>query len=289
MQTEIILSKQALHFLPAPEADMPVFHWAHANGYSGKTYSSLLAPLQNQMHVYAWDARGHGQSTLEADPQAHDSWHIYCDDLIKVLERLVERHKKPIFLGGHSMGATISLMLAAQRPDLLAGLIFVDPVSFPAYFLIMDKVLLRLTGKSSKTAYVDAALKRRRVFDSAEEMFQRYHGRAVFKTWQDAFLTDYIKYASQPCAQGLMLSCDPKWEAANFAAQKNRSHKHLKKLKSPFVFLKGEKNSTAIHSRTFKRHPYCQHYEVIRASTHFLPMEHPEQVRAAILNRLMTG
>src|SRR6056300_1475446 len=47
-------------------AGAPVLHWAHANGFNGRTYAPLLAPLAEHFHIYASDARGHGLSTLPA-------------------------------------------------------------------------------------------------------------------------------------------------------------------------------------------------------------------------------
>ncbi|MGC6472955.1 MAG: alpha/beta fold hydrolase [Parvibaculales bacterium] len=289
MQKEMILPQQALHGLTSAQADAPVFHWAHANGFCAKTYTTLLTPLEAHAHVYAWDARGHGETDLPADPATHKDWQVYKDDLIAVLEQLVARHQRPVYLGGHSMGGTTSLMAAAERPDLVAGLIFVDLVIFPDYFIRFDKLLSRLTGKSYQDIFVQPALRRRRVFASAEAMYDRYHGRGTFRTWQDAFLRDYVAHATQPDPDGLRLRCEPEWEAANFAAHNRRPYDDLKKLTSPFVLLKGEKGSTTRHPGAFRRHRFCRHYEEIPGSTHMLPMEFPQQVRDAVLDWLMVS
>ena len=289
MQKEFIVPQQALHSLMASRADAPVFHWAHANGFCGKTYSTLLAPLKERAHVYAWDARGHGETELTADPSAHKDWQTYKDDLIAVLERLVTRHQKPVFLGGHSMGGTTSLMAAAERPDLVAGLVFVDLVIFPDYYIKLDRLQSLVTGKSSKDFFVKPALRRRRIFASAQEMYDRYHGRGTFRTWQDVFLHDYIAHATRPVAEGLRLRCEPEWEAANFAAQNPRPFSYLKKLRCPFALLKGEKGSTTRHPGMFERHDYCRHYEEIPGSTHMLPMEFPQKVRDAVVNLLVSA
>ena len=53
-------------------SERPVLHWAHANGFNGRTYDPLLSPLAAQFDVYAWDARGHGLSTFAAEPKKKD-------------------------------------------------------------------------------------------------------------------------------------------------------------------------------------------------------------------------
>ncbi|MGC6512610.1 MAG: alpha/beta fold hydrolase [Parvibaculales bacterium] len=289
MQKEMLVPHQAVHSLPAMPSEAPVFHWAHANGFCARTYTTLLAPLRDHAHVYAWDARGHGETELPADPAAHRNWQVYKHDLIAVLEQLVARHQKPVYIGGHSMGGTTSLMAAAERPDLVAGLLFVDPVIFPDYFMTVDKYLSRFTGKSFQDMFVKPALRRRRVFASAEAMYERYRGRGTFRSWQDAFLRDYVAYATRPVAEGLRLRCEPEWEAANFAARNRRPFDDLKKLSSPFVVLKGETGSTTRHPGAFKRHGFCLHYEEIPGSTHMLPMEFPDRVRAVVLEKLMVS
>ena len=56
------------------------------------------------------------------------SWYIYRDDLEKLVSHLADEKGQKIWLGGHSMGGCASVLLAAKRPDLVAGLILTDPV-----------------------------------------------------------------------------------------------------------------------------------------------------------------
>ena len=43
-------------------ADAPILHWAHANGFNGRTYDRLLGKLTGNFNVYAWDAPGYGMT-----------------------------------------------------------------------------------------------------------------------------------------------------------------------------------------------------------------------------------
>ena len=51
-----------LLYWKGPKKGSPVFHWAHATGFNGETYKSLLQLMSTKFHVYAWDLRGHGRS-----------------------------------------------------------------------------------------------------------------------------------------------------------------------------------------------------------------------------------
>src|SRR5262245_51640214 len=74
-------------YLAWDQADprMRSVHFAHANGFNALTYRALLEPLTREMRVYASDLRGHGQTTLAANPKGMTSWLIYRDDILRVL------------------------------------------------------------------------------------------------------------------------------------------------------------------------------------------------------------
>ena len=81
----------------------------------------LVAPLlAADFRVVALDQRGHGQSA-----QVDDGYDFatVCGDAAAFIEHLGWR--RPIIVG-HSWGADVALELAAARPELASGLIFVD-------------------------------------------------------------------------------------------------------------------------------------------------------------------
>ena len=92
-------------------------HFAHATGFNAETYRELLVELDSSLDVYAMDARGHGMSQAPADPKKLRSWAPYRADL----RAFVETMSRPTVLAGHSMGATVSMELAAARPDVVQG------------------------------------------------------------------------------------------------------------------------------------------------------------------------
>ena len=272
--------------------------WLHATGFNAMTYQSILAPLGLRTRVAAVDLRGHGRNTTPADPP-YPSWSVHVRDVIKWLEKYAP---DGCVLGGHSMGGCVATMVAGKRPDLVRGLVLVDPV-------ILSKAhyrrqhLFPFTLSSSRMAR--NAKKRRSTFGSFGEAQDRYANKKIFKSWREPFLADYLldglervdDFGPESEEQIWELLCTPKWEAATFMAQRNRPWAALKKIKKkriPLTILLP--SSDAVMSR--KAADRVQNMipgariKTIRGSSHFLPMEVPYSVRdelSEFISRLVEG
>jgi pimeloyl-ACP methyl ester carboxylesterase len=261
-------------------------HWAHANGFNAQTYGPLLAPLAGDFDVYAADARGHGLSTLAADPAQYPGWTQYRNDLISVVEHLCDKAGGKIWLGGHSMGGCASVMAASIRPDLVAGLVLADPVIVPRSARVLARMMFRNQGGFALA--VNAA-KRRADWPDAETVKKAYTGRGAFRTWQDGFLEAYVDGGVRPLngdgENTVTLACAPAWEAANFNDQRHNSTGPARRLKVPFTLMVAESGSTTRSVLSFRMARAPKKIEVIAGSSHFLPMEFPDRVRAEIYAR----
>ena len=265
----------------------PFLHWAHANGFNAQTYGPLLAPLAGDFDVYAADARGHGLSTITADPAQYPGWTQYRNDLISVVEHLFGKAGGKIWLGGHSMGGCASVMAASIRPDLVAGLILADPVIVPRSARMLARLMFRNQGGFALA--VNAA-KRRADWPDAETIKKAYTGRGAFRTWQDGFLEAYVDGGLRPLngdsENTVTLACAPAWEAANFNDQRHNSTGPARRLKVPFTLMVAESGSTTRSVLSFRMARAPKKIEVIAGSSHFLPMEFPDRVRAEIYARV---
>ena len=262
--------------------------WLHATGFNAMTYQSILAPLGLRTKVQAVDLRGHGRSTLPAVPSKLKSWKRYRDDIVAFLDR--ESPVNKVVLGGHSMGATVALLVAGARPEKVAGLVLVDPVILPPnYYMTMHLSPFRRGGGHHMARQ---ARRRQNKFDSREHIQYKYKGRGAFTTWRDPFLQDYILDAfdrtdgNDPDSdkQTWQLLCDPKWEAATFMAQRNRPWGALSKVrkhKIPITVLRPDRDSVMTDQVAARLTKKCKHLVLKERvnTTHFLPMEAPYDVR----------
>jgi pimeloyl-ACP methyl ester carboxylesterase len=256
----------------------------HATGFNAVTYESILEPLGGQMHAAALDMRGHGRSKLPANPRRLRSWNKFRDDVIQVLEKTAP---EGAVLGGHSMGATVALLVAGKRPDLVRGLVMVDPVllrrsASRAYnFPILNMFIQR-------NAMSKQALKRRSDFGSPGEAAELLRGRGAFKTWRQPFLDDYVVDGVLRQDDGrYSLSCTPEWESAVFDAHRYRpwaALRRLRKKRIPIIVLQADKESTSPSDADQRIHAIRPDAAITKVpgTTHFVPMERPYVVRDAL-------
>ena len=140
------------------DADRPVdLVFVHANGFTALTYRTLLAPLSGSLRLWAPDLRGHGGTTLPADPNGRRNWADHRDDLVALLDAI---DGPPVVLAGHSMGATSALLAAAERPDRVSGLVLFDPVIWSRWAVAAFQLPL-LDRIASRIPLVKAARRRR--------------------------------------------------------------------------------------------------------------------------------
>lgn len=256
----------------------------HATGFNALTYQSVLEPLGGQMHCAAIDLRGHGRTSLPAPPRKLKSWNRFRDDVIQVLQ---ETSPQGVVLGGHSMGATVALLVAAKRPDLVRGLTLVDPVLLKrgTYFTQHIPLFGQL---GAETALSRGARRRRNQFASNAEAAEYFYGRGAFKTWRPPFLDDYVVDGVLRRDDGSFgLACEPEWEASVFKAHRYRPWGAIRKLKKrriPLIVLQANRDSTALPDTAERIHAVRPDAAVTRVpgTTHFVPMERPYVVRDAL-------
>lgn len=268
-------SLQLLHWQSPDEGIKPALHWAHATGFNAKTYTPLLQQLVPHFSVSSWDMRGHGDSRRAGNPRTFRGWTSYYSDLVSLLDQTPE----PMWLAGHSIGATTSLAAAVQRPDKVRGLILVEPVLLDS----KQGWALRMAnwfGFANRIAMASAAARRRASFSSHEEAFHNYRHKKAFSTWNDEWLNAYVQHAFVAAEGQVELACTPGWESLTFQHTEPNAARWIRRLACPIHILAAGQGSTfpaTAHAGIRKRLPNAR-IEVIAEASHFLPMEHTELV-----------
>ena len=114
----------------------------HGLGEHSGRYSHLAAVLTKAGYaLQAFDLRGHGNS--EGRRGHAPSWEVLLDDISLSLTQAEARFPDaPLFLYGHSLGATLALTYCMSRPSQLAGVIATGPLLRPAIQLPAGKMAL---------------------------------------------------------------------------------------------------------------------------------------------------
>lgn len=86
----------------------------------GSTFASLRGALSANYPLILPDQRGHGHTARAT------SYHV-TDYVSDVVGWLIQKHKQPIQIYGHSLGAMVAAAVAAEVPELVEGVILEDP------------------------------------------------------------------------------------------------------------------------------------------------------------------
>ncbi len=263
--------------------DAPILHWAHANGFNGRTYDRLLSKLTGDFNIYAWDMPGYGMTEKrpfydKVNPVLENSY-----DLEALISELNKKHKRKILLGGHSIGGSLSLMVSKYINEKISGLILADPVVINYHYQYLTKYLGPFGYDSSTLKLTKQALKKRDRWDSFETVLKSYTNRGIFSTWKEGFLKDYLLGGTKSDKNGVYLSCRPEIEAASFKnTEIVATPKIIKGTSVPIALLVAEIGSTTASLASFKRLPNLKKLEIFERGTHFFPMEQPDKLISII-------
>ncbi len=276
--------------IPVPHADLEIslIDWGgngplallhHANGFCAGMWGVVAQGLRRRFRVIAMDARGHGDSD-KPQGNEHYRWENFGLDAAAVADVLVSRHG-PVTLGlGHSFGGTALTLAAIQRPDLFERLVLLDPIVVPT--VVIDSAEIRADRTSS---LVEAARRRRHVFESRTEAYEGWKGRAIFVDWDPRSLELYVSEGLADRSDGSVeLKCPGEVEAAIFEGGAGADVMgQLDRLEAPtlIVWASGGNFPRSHFEQLAAR---MQRGEVITAELgHLIPMEQPEWVVRQVL------
>lgn len=193
----------------------------HANGLPAGSYGPWLRALAHDVHVFAFDARGHGGATWPHGA-LDEIFHVdgFADDLRRVAEAVTVRlGATPLSYLGHSLGAAAAIDLAAagRLPDF-AGLMLLEPPIFPP-----PDSPVRDEAETRQARLVEGAQRRRADWPSVDAFRDRLkNGNSPFARFAPAMLDAHCRAALKPKGGGgFTLASPPEVEAAIFAAHRH--------------------------------------------------------------------
>lgn len=261
----------AIAALAWPSPGRPRLVAAHGNGFNAMSLKPLLASLAGRFDIIAVDLRGHGRTTLPADPRSHHGWDIYAEDILHVLARL---DRPADLLAGHSMGA-VSLLLAAGRMDAPPALALIEPVVLPpAVYLAAHTPFWPLFH--ARIGLGERARRRANHWATRDEVLARYASKPAMAAWAPGVLDAYLEDGLIDGSDGWRLACDPAWEGANFEACRHDLMKAAARAGTRMHVLKAQHGSTVVNARGLQRRG--AQITVMEGVSHLAPMEAPDRV-----------
>ena len=271
-----------LHYLDWGGAGLQV-HFMHGNGFCAGTYAPFIANLSDDLHIFASDVRGHGDS-LNLNHRRIRNWQIFVKDLKAIIEQVMT---PPIVGMGHSLGAVTTYMAAAEYPHLFSGIVLIDPVILPRRLLWL-LAGLKLLGLTGKIPLARAARRRRRSFQGKKEALKLFAaGRGIFKTWHREFIHAYLECGLlEKDFETAVLKCDPELEAQIFESIPLNVWRYAKKITCPVLAIRGALSDIFFADAAQRLTDSIADFELqtVPHSGHFPPMEKPEQCARFILD-----
>jgi pimeloyl-ACP methyl ester carboxylesterase len=97
----------------------------HGGLCTAETFDAQAAALAEHYRVWVPERRGHGRTP---DVEGPLSYQVMADDTIAFLDKI---DTGPVHLVGFSDGASVALLVALRRPDLVTKLVLIgQPISF---------------------------------------------------------------------------------------------------------------------------------------------------------------
>jgi pimeloyl-ACP methyl ester carboxylesterase len=228
-----------------------------------------------ERHCLAMDARGHGRSS---QPELPYHWRIFGRDVAAAAEHWDVRHAIGI---GHSSGGHATVQAAALRPQTYRALLLLDPTIFPVEYY----------GTPPPDA--NFTLRRRNLWASPDEMFERFKSRAPFVRWRPDILRDYCNFGVLPRDGKFVLACPPAVEASIYGNSRepgSNIYAEVAQLRHPVVVMRAgrERKHGVFDLAASPTAPdlasrFAHGREVLLPeASHFIPMEAPERVAEEI-------
>ena len=248
---------------------------AHAAGLHGLVFTPLARELTGTFRCVAFDARGHGDSTL---PPGHPlDWHGFAADVLAVVDGMGLEGACGF---GHSSGGTAVLMAEQARPGTFAALYCYEPVLVAA-----DPPL----GRDDDSVLAARVRRRRRSFASREEARRHYASRPPFDTVHPEVLRAYVDhgFVAEDDGDGpVRLKCRPEDEATVYeTATAHDAWVRLPEVACPVAVACGTASGGRPPQRGrshVERLPQG-HGEVLDGLGHLGPLDRPDQLAASMM------
>jgi lipase len=217
-----------------PGRGMPIVG-IHALTTTYKTFVGIAERLAGRRPLFAPDLRGRGDSDK---PEAGYGMARHAADVAAAMRAL---SIGPSVLVGHSMGAYVATVMAAEYPDLAAGLVLLDgghPPELPPGVepdALLDQILGPVIDRLRQTfPSVDAYLDSWRRLP----MFADVPGHTVWGPWVE----EYLAYDIGGVNGSLRPKAKESGVRADFADMGNQVEveRRLRRVKAPIMVIRAE-------------------------------------------------
>ncbi|MDE2400636.1 MAG: alpha/beta hydrolase [Burkholderiales bacterium] len=223
----------------SPPSGKPLLHFLHGNGFCGRVYTPMLAPLSEHFDLWLSDVQGHGDSD---HGDRFVGWNRSADLAAEAFTAHLPLFSDvPRSAMGHSFGGVLTCLTLAQHPQLFERAVVLDPVLFsPAMLWAMT--MAQWTGLSGHHPLARSARARRQHWPDRAEAKSSLEGRGTYRGWTDESLQAFVDHALREAPEGgISLKCAPQRESEIFSSAPQGLWSALSRITTPTLMLHGER------------------------------------------------
>jgi len=242
--------------------------FVHGAGMAVSAYRAAFRALSRKARVHALNARGHGGSGIPSGM----SYELARADIRKYVR---ERMSPPVILAGHSFGALLSMALAAEAPEIVSGLLVLEPLVpwrrneawLPA-------------GQGPDQPLIEATRTRRSEWPSRAEAEAWLRSRGSYRAWSEQAFAAFCETALVDQPEGsVRLACPPQIEVETYGGRPGAEiFAWAEQARAPAVILRGRES---VQCPPANAEDLAKAYRLgavlsVKGS-HTFPMEQPEE------------
>jgi pimeloyl-ACP methyl ester carboxylesterase len=253
-------------------------HFAHANGFPAGSYQQIFNALDHNLELYALTKFAHSKQFPVNTNLANQ--------VAELIDYLQKNLTQPVYAVGHSLGAVVSFMAACERPDLIKGLIMLDPPIASGLSRIVFR-LIKCSPLIDRFSPAGKAKGRCQYWPKDSNLVEYFQARRLFKDFLPACVADYVAAAIDEKEDGFYLNFDAQIEADIYRNVPHNINKYYKRLQVPALLVTGGNSDVCEPAwlSTFIKKTKIEHM-VLPDTGHMFPLEIPQQVAQIINERI---
>ncbi|MGW2149932.1 alpha/beta fold hydrolase [Nonomuraea bangladeshensis] len=238
----------------AGNAHAPPLLLLHGGGVAGWMWRPALERLGTKARAIIPDLPGHGSSAAEP----YRSHEVTVQALARVLE---ERAPHGATVAGFSLGAQLTILLAATRPDLVTSAVVVSAQARPLRFPQATLGLLAATAPLAR-----------------QQWFAKLQAKQLFIP--DELLADYVRDSARTSRETLLAGVG---ENIRFTLPAGWAD-----FKNPALVMVGERERKLMHASARTIHDSLPGSEMIsvRDCGHGIPLQRPDLFAQLLTDRM---